>query len=251
MGMISELCSQCMLLNAGRLIEIGETKSVVSRYVSEDRTSGWVDLRNWSEERIIRGSMRVLYLSTEDNKGEVRSQFVYGEPVNFRIGISGTAGSQIILGVSIRNTLGQLILHFSNLDDSTELTLPEDESEVHMSLGENILNDGTYYITVFLADGFNILHDRVGNCLLFTVESSMNGRIVCRAPVRYPARWESRAQIFESNKPPKIASSFNPFVWRLFRLHSFCKKIPANQVGQDQRPGQQENKKDRVRAPDE
>lgn len=208
MGMISELCSQCMLLTAGRLTELGETKSVVSRYVSEDHTSGWVDLRNWSKERINRGTMRILHLSTDDRDGEIRSQFAYGEPVVFKIGVSGTAGSEIVLGVSIRNTLGQLILHFSNLDDSTVLILPEDKSEIHMCLGENILNDGTYYITVFLGDGFNILHDRVGNCLLFTVESSMQGRIVCKAPVRYPATWKMRELSNASKEPPKIFSSF-------------------------------------------
>jgi hypothetical protein len=134
--------------------------------------------------------MRVLYLNTQDENGQIRSQFAYGEPIIFNIGVSGQPGAECILGVSIRNTLGHLILHFSNLDDSTELVLPAAESEICMCLEENILNDGTYYVTVFLADGFNLLNDRVQNCLLFTVDSTMQGRVVCNSPVRFPARWE-------------------------------------------------------------
>jgi hypothetical protein len=179
-----------MLLTNGEIADIGEPKDIISRYVSSDRISGRIDLRDWSEDRSGNGPMRILYLNTQDENKQIRSQFEYGEPIIFNIGVSGQPGAECILGVSIRNTLGHLILHFSNLDDSAELILPSAESEIRMCLQENILNDETYYVTVFLGDGFNLMNDRVHNCLLFTVDSTMQGRVVCNSPVRFPARWE-------------------------------------------------------------
>jgi len=193
MGMVSDLCDKCILLSNGEIADIGETKEIISNYVSTEGFSGRIDLREWSVDRSGDGPMRVLYLSTQDNNGQIRSQFAYGEPIVFNIGVSGIPDAECIIGVSIRNALGNLILHFSNIDDSSELILPSAESEIHMCLQENILNDGNYYVTVFLGDGFNIMNDRVYNCLSFDVESTMQGRTVCNSPVRLPAKWELKA----------------------------------------------------------
>ena len=54
----------------------------------------------------------------------------------------------------------------------------------------NILNEGTYYVTVFLGDGFNIMNDRVQNCLSFDIQTDTKGRVVCNSAVHLPATWE-------------------------------------------------------------
>jgi hypothetical protein len=84
--------------------------------------------------------------------------------------------------------MGQLILHLSNTDDKAKLLLPSNESEIQVSL-QNILNDGVYYITVWFGDHFDILHDRVSNCLSFEVNSSMLGAFKSKGLVRVPAKW--------------------------------------------------------------
>ncbi len=190
MGVISELCNKCILLSEGEITAVGETKQIVQEYVSSGNGSGRIDLRRWSANRRGEGPMRVLHLATQDQNGRIRSQFSYGEPIIFNIGICGTQNAPCILGVSIRDPLGHLILHFSNTDDSSHLTLPSEESEIHMLLPKNLLNDGTYYITVWLGDGFNIERDYVYNCLSFTVESPEQGHVKCNSRVRLPAIWK-------------------------------------------------------------
>jgi lipopolysaccharide transport system ATP-binding protein len=190
MSLVAELCTRCLLMQNGKVLETGDTKDIVSKYISTDRSSGSIDLKDWSIERQGNGPMRVSYLHTEDEHGRIRAHFQHGEPMIFKIGVSGRKSSQCIIGLSVRNTFGQLILHFSNLDDDAELTLPTDESFVTMRLENNVLNDGQYYVTVFLGDGFNIKNDYVYNCLFFEIDSTVQGRVVCNSPVRLPAHWE-------------------------------------------------------------
>jgi hypothetical protein len=96
--------------------------------------------------------------------------------------------------------MGQLILHFSNLNEKANLILPSPETEIHMLLENNVLNAGTYYLTVFLGDGFNIINDRVENCLSFEIQTATTGRIVCAAGVHLPTVWEIKPAITFTEK---------------------------------------------------
>ena len=194
MGMVSDLCSECIQLSNGEIVASGETKDIVRDYVSENSIPGQIDLRNWTKDRTGKGPMRVFNLSTEDKNGEIKSRFAFGEPITFNVGVSGHPDTECIIGLSIRDTLGHLVLHFSNLDDKSELILPAATSEIQMCLENNVLNEGTYYTTIVLADGFNLLHDRVPNSLSFAVETATKGRIISRSPICLPAKWEVRAK---------------------------------------------------------
>lgn len=194
MGMVSELCSKCIRLSNGEIVASGETKEIVSEYVSGDSISGRIDLRDWSKDRTGNGPMQILHLSTTDRTGQIKSQFTFGEPITFNIGISGRPNAECIIGLSIRDSFGHLVLHFSNLDDKFDLILPSAESEIQMYLEDNILNEGTYYTTIFLGDGFNIMNDRVHNCLSFTVETATKGRVISNSSICLPAKWGLRAK---------------------------------------------------------
>jgi homopolymeric O-antigen transport system ATP-binding protein len=193
MGMVSELCSKCIRLSNGEIVDSGETKEVVGEYISGNSVSGRIDLRNWSKGRTGNGPMQILHLSTTDRTGEIKSQFSFGEPITFNIGISARPDTECIIGLSIRDSFGHLLLHFSNLDDKFDFILPSAEAEIQMHLENNLLNEGTYYTTIFLGDGFNIMNDRVYNCLSFTVETATKGRIVSNSSICLPAKWGLRA----------------------------------------------------------
>ena len=202
MGLVSELCSRCLLLEHGEVVADGDSHSIVRQYMANNDEGGEVDLRAWSKNRETKGTMRVQHLSSRDERGRIRSQFSYGEPITFNIGISGRPGDICIVGLSIRDNLGHLILHFSNTDDFCELRMDSPESILQMILSENILNDGTYYVTIWLGDGFDIEHDYVRNCLSFTVESPSQGRIKSKSPVRLPARWMIKSEGEPSEERP-------------------------------------------------
>jgi lipopolysaccharide transport system ATP-binding protein len=194
MGMVSDLCSKCIRLSNGEIVASGKTKEIVSEFVSSDSISGSIDLKNWSENRIGNGPMRVLHLSTADKNGQIKSRFTFGEPITFNIGVSGRPDAECIINVSIWDTLGHLILHFSNLDDKSEVILPAETADIQMHFEDNVLNQGTYYVTIVVADGFNILNDMVPNSLYFTIETVTVGRIISTSPVCLPAKWGVRAK---------------------------------------------------------
>jgi len=189
MGAIADLCPRCIHLTQGKIFSMGETKKIIEEYLSSNCLSGEIELTNWTIDRMGKGPLRVLSLSTKDADGNIRSKFKYGEKIIFNIIISGKKDTTCIIGLSIRNALGQVIFHFSNLDDNAELKLSKDRSVIQVVLEKIILNDGTYYVTVWLGDNLNILHDRVGNCLIFNVESSTQGKIISYGLVRIPAIW--------------------------------------------------------------
>jgi lipopolysaccharide transport system ATP-binding protein len=210
MGAISELCDKSILLSQGRIRFEGETKRVLEEYLAVDSKEGRVELQDWSLDRQGQGPMRILHLSIQDTSGRVQSQFKYGEEITFNIGVRGSPTSVCIVGVSIRDPFGHLILHLNNTDDATEVVLPAHESEISVVLPHNILNDGTYYATVWLGDGLNMLHDRVGNCLSFMVESSTEGNIRSLGSVRVPARWRvssSQTRWLNKGQSPETISS--------------------------------------------
>ena len=193
------------MLDQGKIVKIGVTNAIISEYMSKDRTLGSIDLINWQADRRRNGPMSILYLNTKNEYGQIQSQFTYGESITFNIGISGQPGVECIIGLSISDALGHLVLHFSNLDDKFELTLPSAETEIHMCPENNVLNEGTYYTTVFLGDGFNLMNDKVHNCLSFEVETATKGRVVCNSAVHLPAKWELRTvnstDLAEMNNP--------------------------------------------------
>jgi lipopolysaccharide transport system ATP-binding protein len=195
LGAIASLCQRSLLIVQGHLSQDSSTRSVISEYMSGQQQEGMIDLRNWNLDRRGCGPMKILYVQCKNSSGKPAATFEHGEPIDFYMGIRGKKGSDIILGVSIRNDLGQLILHYSNLDDKAKLVLHEDECDILMRIPHNLLNDGRYYVTIWLGDKFNTLSDRAGNCLSFRVDSQHQGRIISNANVRLPATWETLSAI--------------------------------------------------------
>jgi lipopolysaccharide transport system ATP-binding protein len=190
MGAIAELCTRCIALSQGRLIGDGVPQVIVGNYLAEDSSQGEIDLLDWSLDRKGDGPMYVSYLATRNCDGEVRSDFLYGQPITFDLEIVGRAGNSCIIGLAIRDSRGVLVLHLNNTDDDRELILTGDRTHVQVHLPNNVLNDGDYYVTVWLGDTLDTLHDRVGNCLRFSVNSSALGFIRSQGCVRVPASWE-------------------------------------------------------------
>ena len=190
MGSISDLCNRTISLYEGCIIDDGETIDVITNYLKNDNAQGQVDLQNWDMDRIGDGPLRVKYLATRDSRGEIRSIFSHGETLIIEIGILGKAGMVCVIGLSIRDSMGHVILHFINTDDRIKLILPSNEVKVIVHVPKIILSDGYYNITVYLADSLKMLNDRVGNCLSFKVASSKHGDFGSLGLVRIPVKWK-------------------------------------------------------------
>jgi len=189
MGTISDLCPKCILLSSGRIVRYGKTSDVITKYLTENSLKGEINLNNYSLNRTGKGSLRVVYLSTMNKNGDIISNFISGKPIVFYLKVTGNPGSSCILGISIRDSYGNLILHLNNTDDNKKIILNKKETEIKVKLKENLLNNGTYYITIWLGDNLSILHDRIYNCLEFVVDNSIKGFVRCRSPIKIKAEW--------------------------------------------------------------
>ena len=193
LGAVNDLCTTCYLMSGGSIAGSGTPEEVIKQYLDTGQKAvGSIDLRNWSMERSGEGPMRVEYAELSNQSGEITPFFDYGEPLTIKLGIHGKAGDECHLGIRITNQVGHLVLHFAEDDFSGTLHYPDDRSELVMKLDKNLLNEGKYFISIWLG-GAGGMHDLVGNCLEFSVNTSKLGSIRARSPVLLPANWEIRS----------------------------------------------------------
>lgn len=198
MRAVSELCNRCIMISGGEIAAEGDTAQIVDRYLSRNSNQGSIDLRKRSDVSGPLGLMNLLYLETRDEYGNIRAQFAYREPVFFAFGVAGRPAAEIIIGLTIRDGEGNIILHFSNTDDFCHLVFEGAEAEIVMCLPENLLNDGTYYVTLWLGDRLNIRQDLAYNCLSFIVATPGAGLVKCASRVRLSANWEMKNLLAEA-----------------------------------------------------
>jgi lipopolysaccharide transport system ATP-binding protein len=189
LGAVNDLCSWCYLMDEGNITASGKPDSVIKQYLDTGQKSvGRLDLSDWSLERRGEGPMRLEYIELANEVGEITPFFDYGKPLVIKLGISGRKGDEFHIGVWIVNRLGHPVMHFTEDDFSETMHLPSDHSELAMKLDALCLNEGSYFITVWLGD--TATHDRVGNCMEFTVDTSSLGRIRAKSSILLPASWE-------------------------------------------------------------
>jgi lipopolysaccharide transport system ATP-binding protein len=191
MGAIAELCSKCIVMKSGRVSDIGLPRDMIAGYLRNDyqENKASIDLRSWHQDRIGNGPMRIRSVETLDKSGELCAYFEYGDPVSIRVGIDASPGSKFTLGISVRNDQGQLLHHLNSVDDCNPFIARSDFPFVIADITKNYLNDGDYYISVYLGDSYRMLNDRVGNCLSFAVTNKTLGQIQNKGLVIVPVAW--------------------------------------------------------------
>ena len=190
LGAVNDLCSSCYLMSNGTIVGSGTPDEVIRQYLDTGQEAvGYKDLRNWSLERAGEGPSRIESIELSNASGEITPFFNYGEPLNIKVGIHGKSGDECHIGIRLVNRLGQIVLHFTEDDFSGTLHCPDNRSEIIMRLDKVCLNEGSYFITVWLG-GPGGMHDMVGNCIELNVNTSNIGRIRSRSSVLLPASWE-------------------------------------------------------------
>jgi hypothetical protein len=162
---------------------------VIGHYLADSGAAGRVELRDWSHDRRGEGPMRVEWLQAENAASKVTSKFGYREPLTLRFGVATDVPRECLVSVSIRDAAGHVVLHPNNGDDRCEIRLDCPGGAIELTIAEQLLNSGTYYVTIWLGDGLNVLHDRVGNCLTLEIGDPADGAFRCRGAFRVPGQW--------------------------------------------------------------
>ncbi len=191
MGAISNLCGRSVLLSQGRVMFVGKSSEAIANYINEfEGDKGWVNLKDWVKGRSGSGKVRFTSLLTRNDRGKIKSKFCYLEPIIFEFEIAGKPDPLCLIGISVRDSQGNVVLHLNNDDDKFTIPSNKEKNKIAVCLSDNLLNEGLYHITLWLGNQKNVLYDRLENCLSFVIDSSaFGGKIRSQGLFRVKSKW--------------------------------------------------------------
>jgi len=169
MGIISRLCRTGILLESGRITEMGEIGSVVRKYLSMPAESGDVELIS-TLHRSGDGTAKFTRAITKNGSGRIQDTFTIGDDIVFELYISG--GGRIQSGkisLQITSAQGVPIYHLVGQDAGFELSNMGDNAVVSVTIKKQKLYPGEYYVKLWLADRAYQTLDAISNAFKFSV----------------------------------------------------------------------------------
>jgi lipopolysaccharide transport system ATP-binding protein len=171
LGAIQNLCTSCILLNQGKLIEHGDPASVVNRYLSEGAVPASAFTQDHKPEKPI--NLRRVLLSTID--GELAHEFSFEQGI--RVTIEYEVNEPIpscSVWIGIR-TIEQ-IQAFCSSDTDVDSSLMGERAKgfyrTTIDLPEKWLNAGMYFLVVGITQYPHLTtYDRV-ECASFTIHDT-------------------------------------------------------------------------------
>jgi hypothetical protein len=186
MSAITELCTRALLLESGRVARSGAPEAIVSDYLKQNAGHGRAELpANDAAE------CAATWVETLGAGGRAAGSFEHGERVTVRVGVRSRAAMPVVVGVGVRDAGGHQILHFCNADDRAPIDLPAGESTVDLTF-ENPLNEGSYYLTLWLGKPGMETYDYRRDCLRFEATTASLGRRLARPAVIVDGDWNTR-----------------------------------------------------------
>jgi len=169
MGAIAALCQTVILLTAGQISYKGEAKIAISKYLVVPTSSGDVDLSK-VKDRTGNGWARFVRVLTKEKTGRVCDTFTIGDDIliDFHIHCNQTirAGR---MSLQVTSAEGIPIYHLVAVDAGFELNDLKEEAVVRVTLKNQKLYPGEYYVSLWLATSAYEALDRIDNAFKFTV----------------------------------------------------------------------------------
>ncbi len=171
LGAIQNLCTSCILLNQGKLIEHGEPGKVVSRYLSEGAVAASAFEQGTSPDKPI--NLRKVSLTTVDD--QPTHEFSFEQTV--RVAIEYEVNKPIpscSVWIGVR-TIEQIYAFCTSDTDADPSLLGERAPGYYrttIDIPEKWLNAGMYFLVVGITQYPQLLnHDRV-ECASFTIHDT-------------------------------------------------------------------------------
>jgi lipopolysaccharide transport system ATP-binding protein len=195
MAAVNELCSKSVLLHKGKMVNFGDTSSIISEYLkSQNVTSeGLIEL---TDNKLRRNSLddsnfKFTKIEIVNSKGEHTSSIGLKEP--FKLVVHGFIDRELNdlrIGFSVDSSLGFPI--FNSHMTKEELNISgKGEVKIVISFGQNLLGPGQYTIGLG-ANGENVV-DWIPEAANLNIEQiSLNGESVKSnfdGIILYPCDW--------------------------------------------------------------
>ncbi|MEH2418606.1 ABC transporter ATP-binding protein [Nostoc sp.] len=215
-GSVKMLCNSAILMNHGKMLEIGEPKEVVNHYIallssdnnqveSENKKSEEMTLvqqnnielkddfvKNNQESSLHRhGNKLAIIKSVQliDLKGNKIAKVETGQRFQISVLLQAKAElSDLIVGVSIRNLMGLVIYGINT--HLLNIRLPELKENQELTISFKIpcyMNRGVYTVTLGIHSEEGLSYDWVDELVVFEVNNaiSCDGLVDLRSTVEY------------------------------------------------------------------
>jgi lipopolysaccharide transport system ATP-binding protein len=176
-GAISRLCSRCMLLDQGRLIDSGPTANVVQAYM----TSSLVQRPEYTQPRAPEKPINLLRIALVSSTDEISSDVRYDENFRFEFEyevnqpVSGTS-----VGIMVFTVDGTCAFTSADFDKHTELlaTRLPGLYKTSVVIPARWLNVGRYTVRVAVANAMSgAVYDDVETLIFNVVDTGTPGSV--------------------------------------------------------------------------
>ncbi len=159
MDAIQRLCSQCVMLERGRVTAQGDTNSIVVRYMSNNSTiqaspNQWIDI---SQVRREMGTKEAYFRAIQySSLNEAAAFQPYSNgALEFLLAIESDSVKQIgSIAVCLSDKFGTKLVNADSLSQGEIITLHKGKNVVKIKIEKLYLNPGIYVIGLWLADPF-------------------------------------------------------------------------------------------------
>ena len=155
MDAIQRLCSKCLFMEDGRLTAVGDTGSIVARYLSNHdykaRPNEWIDVSQVS--RCGTGQARFLAARYSSLNQAVAFHPYANGPVEFLLSIQSDAARTIgSLAVTFYTLSGTKLVNADTIALGRQVTLRQGVNQIRVRIHKLYLNPGRYVVGLWLAN---------------------------------------------------------------------------------------------------
>ena len=113
MGAVQTLCDSGIILKDGLLVEAGKIDAVIEKYINSTSKNDLPYSRRWGNKKA-----EFLEYKLCDEKGIVREEFFMGDNIFLYLKVRFYESIRNVdIGINLKNNLGEIITHVTNLDD--------------------------------------------------------------------------------------------------------------------------------------
>lgn len=196
MDTIQRLCDQSLLIEGGRLVEMGPTARVVARYLSDSTTAAartWIDLSGSAR----RGTGEARFRRVQYSSGlEIADGSPSPDgPIEFEFEIEADDRRTVpTFGVVFADRGGARLVNADILAAGATLSLEAGANRVRLSIEALHLNPGAYRVTLWMGDNVGVAYDHIESAFevdvvpietagFGTTPSPEFGNVTCRVSV--------------------------------------------------------------------
>ena len=155
METIQRICSQCILLERGKLIKYGDITSTTQQYLlrncDEASPNNWIDVSDKS--RVGTGEVRFVAVQYNSLNESVSLQPYSNGPLEFLLAIESDLPRPIgSIAAVIHNQNGTKLVNADSVSLGQVINLQQGRTIIKLKIKELHLNPGTYVIALWAAD---------------------------------------------------------------------------------------------------